>query len=74
MKINNKAAIAAAVLLTMTNFSACDNVNQDTYGPPMETWKVEETDTEPVNDEDTPPNDEETGTDNSETTEGDEQQ
>ena len=70
MKIKKKAAVAAAAFLTMTNFSACNNVNQDVYGPPPETHEYTET----TNNDDTPQNEEETDTDNSETSEGDEQQ
>ena len=67
MKIKKKAALAAAAFLTMTNFSACSNYNQDVYGPPVEEWEIEETDTESVNDDDTTQS-------KTETTDGDEQQ
>ena len=73
MKIKKKAALAAA-FLTMTNFSACSNFNQDVYGPPMTEWEQEETDTEIVINYDTTQSEEETGLDTSEETEGDEQQ
>lgn len=73
MKIKRKAAIAAA-FLTMTNFSACNNYNQDVYGPPPETWGQEETDTEIVSNDDTTPSETETDSDTSEEIQGDEQQ
>lgn len=69
MKIKKKAAIAAA-FLTMTNFSACSNFNQDVYGPPVRETEQEET----VSNDDTAQNEEETDSDVSEETQGDEQQ
>ena len=76
MKIKKKAALAAA-FLTMTNFSACSNFNQEVYGPPLdpdEKWEQEETDTEIVSNDDTTQSEEEPSPDTSEETEGDEQQ
>lgn len=73
MKIKKKAAIAAA-FLTMTNFSACNNFNQDVYGPPMTEWEQEETDTEIISNEDATQSETETDSDTSEEPEGDEQQ
>lgn len=56
MKINKKAAIAAALFSVTMNLSACKhnydpsyNENQTAYGPPPEEWEYEETDTETVN-------------------------
>lgn len=69
MKIKKKAAIAAA-FLTMTNFSACSNYNQDVYGPPVTEWEQEETDTE-ADDNDTTRSEEETDPDASEEAKGD---
>lgn len=46
MKINKKAAIAAAALLTVTGFSACGNVGEGVYGPPPETSNYEKTETD----------------------------
>lgn len=46
MKIKKKAALAAAALLTVTGFSACGNINQDVYGPPIETPNYEDTETD----------------------------
>lgn len=63
MKIKKKAAIAAAAFLTMTNFSACNNYNQDVYGPPVREWEQEETDTETVSNADTTQNEETTSFD-----------
>lgn len=73
MKMKKKAALAAAALLTATNFSACSNFNQDVYGPPTDEWEVEEqNDTETVSGEDI--SQIETSTDDSETTEGEDVQ
>ncbi|MBD5145132.1 MAG: hypothetical protein HDT21_04365 [Ruminococcus sp.] len=74
MKIKKKAAIAAAAFLTLTNFSACNNFNQDVYGPPITEWEQEETDTEIVSNYDTIQSEEKNSSDNSEETERDEQQ
>ncbi|MDE7288636.1 MAG: hypothetical protein K2N71_03905 [Oscillospiraceae bacterium] len=74
MKIKKKAAIAAAAFLTMTNFSACSNYNQDVYGPPVRELDQEETDTEIVSNDNTTQSETETVSATSEEPEGDEQQ
>lgn len=67
-----KAAIAAAAFLTMTNFSACNNFNQEVYGPPeFEEWELEENDTEIISNEDATQSETETA---SEEAKGDDRQ
>lgn len=78
MKIKKKAALAAVAFAAAMNLSACydpnDNINDNAYGPPPETWEYEETNTEIVSNDDTTQSEEENSPDTSEETEGDEQQ
>lgn len=46
MKIKKKAILTAAAFLTVTSFSACGNVGEGAYGPPMETSNYEEAETD----------------------------